>query len=586
MIEFFECKEPLYGRRRERSVVQNEALCKVMRLAKKAKRYETQLQAMTADEQEASAASASGRLTVTDTLAIAFCHGTPSLTDLATRFKTSRNEVRASQASAALAYMLEQEATLDAILAAAQVSRPDLFWTKAKWDETLQTFCLDLHEDLQRNQCRRKWPTMRCRMWVGWTRDSKRERIELVLPPVVLIGRCTAGCIYDALCCTRWARRIFDWVGQMRNLSKRCLDLRECDGAGNNMKFLAFELSRLPRSVLHSTMTCEMHGVQHTVERIVESHDGIYKAASAIAGLLGTGNFFIRLVQAVRQVLRPPYVTIDYRSKPSDSTKELNAVICRLFMPPKSLKRAKKPSKVSKPGQSRRECWQRRYEQLCKDWQAMFNGDPFGVSIVHHCFLGNCACTSPEDTLDRMSRLVVQLALARRCPRPQLKEWTMLGASLRWIGFPALHCNLLMKLLHVAIEGVKIKTDPVPVHTIPDSDAEQGTRDFLQQVEWRELVGARVKLVKAELGGVDSVFGIASLGLVVLTAESITVKTYIHIYIHIHIYTHIYIHIYIYIYTHIYIHIYIYIYIYIYTHTFLNETEFVFSRRARARARA
>ena len=117
----------------------------------------------------------------------------------------------------------------------------------------------------------------------------------------------------------------------------------------------------------------------------------------------------------------------------------------------------------------------------------------------------------------------------------------MLGASLRWIGFPALHCNLLMKLLHVAIEGVKIKTDPVPVHAIPalqNSDTEQGPRDFLQQVEWRELVGARVKLVKAELGGVDSVFGIASLGLVVLTAESITVKTYLHIYIYIYIYIH------------------------------------------------
>ena len=68
----------------------------------------------------------------------------------------------------------------------------------------------------------------------------------------------------------------------------------------------------------------------------------------------------------------------------------------------------------------------------------------------------------------------------------------MLGASLRWIGFPALHCNLLMKLLHVAIEGVKIKTDPVPVHTIPDSDAEQGTRDFSAKLQEKKLrVGRR-----------------------------------------------------------------------------------------------
>ena len=87
----------------------------------------------------------------------------------------------------------------------------------------------------------------------------------------------------------------------------------------------------------------------------------------------------------------------------------------------------------------------------------------------------------------------------------------MLGASLRWIVFPTLHCNLLMKLFHVAIaDGKKTSalssSDPAPAYAIPIPAVENlgvepglrsSTRDFLKEVEWRELVGARAQLVKA-----------------------------------------------------------------------------------------
>ena len=229
----------------------------------------------------------------------------------------------------------------------------------------------------------------------------------------------------------------------------------------------------------------------------------------------------------------PPYFRIDYENRPSEQTIADLQVIRDFFSPPRTLKvdRARRPYKNAGKAAAVEKLRARRlaqYKMRCQDWADYYNSDPSADGIVHHCWVGApCGCLSPEHTRKRMARLVVQHALARRCPEPQLKEWTKVSSCLRWLLFPELHAGLLMRLFRAATGDVKAtRDDPVPAHHVHSearaTPSESPVHAFFRQMEWREMVGAKVKLVNLELGNVHSLFRLTTLGFVVTAAERIT----------------------------------------------------------------
>ena len=157
-----------------------------------------------------------------------------------------------------------------------------------------------MHEDLQRSQCRRKWSVLCARSWVGWhggKSDLDSHKLELILPPVVMVGRCTAGCLFDGLFRTRWAQALMECCKSMQSLSQRTLYLRECDAAGPNRKLMAFEMAHCDdngedEGTIYSAGPCEIHGVQHIVEKVAAHHMPTHRAMQACSALMGTGIVF------------------------------------------------------------------------------------------------------------------------------------------------------------------------------------------------------------------------------------------------------------------------------------------------------
>ena len=81
--------------------------------------------------------------------------------------------------------------------------------------------------------------------------------------------------------------------------------------------------------------------------------------------------------------------------------------------------------------------------QFAKDlrtsYDRVWNGDPHSLVLKHHCWDGNdCKCISKEDTVVKMARTATRTIFLRRPKRPEVKEWTAVGATIlfkRFVGF-------------------------------------------------------------------------------------------------------------------------------------------------------
>ena len=182
---------------------------------------------------------------------------------------------------------------------------------KSKWDETKHTFTLSCDDD----KLRKSWSVLRQRVWVGWWLVGEdghnlyqQHYMELVLPPVIMIGQHTAGCLHDGLVKMPWHLALTDFLETLRPMARVSLSLRECDAAATNLKYLGWEQKQMPSNNIFSIVTCLLHGCQHIVKRVrntlidCEPGGGTIKSYGTLSALLRQGNYYLRCVLALNQV--------------------------------------------------------------------------------------------------------------------------------------------------------------------------------------------------------------------------------------------------------------------------------------------
>ena len=132
-----------------------------------------------------------------------------SVTTRALELAMSRSGLRDTACKVALTQMqLQANALLDVLEQVVEGKlRLRLFWEKYKWDETLERLslsggALDDEDwgDLLPNQMKSTWNVLVQKRWIGWvTVEGKVFEVPLVVPPVILAGSITAGCLWSAM---------------------------------------------------------------------------------------------------------------------------------------------------------------------------------------------------------------------------------------------------------------------------------------------------------------------------------------------------------------------------------------------------
>ena len=132
-----------------------------------------------------------------------------SVTTRALELAVSRSGLRDTACKVALTQMqLQANALLDVLEQVVEGKlRLRLFWEKYKWDETLQRLSMSSRGfddedlgDLLPNQMKSTWNVLVQKRWIGWvTVEGKVFEVPLVVPPVILAGSITAGCLWSAM---------------------------------------------------------------------------------------------------------------------------------------------------------------------------------------------------------------------------------------------------------------------------------------------------------------------------------------------------------------------------------------------------
>ena len=181
------------------------------------------------------------------------------------------------------------------------------------------------------------------------------------------------------------------------------------------------------------------------------------------------------------------------------------------------------------------------YAWLQKEWDFLFNGDPCNrTAVVHHCS-ATCKCKGRADTVDRMSKVVVRLMLARRCPVPSEKEWTGVSQCLRWQCFALLSNSLLDAVFRVSIDsrqggassrdsGQQVSLALVPAHQVPNPLGPAGStsasgddlHQFFEGLDFHKLAGGRVNSILRDIMHQQGIFRLAALGFAVTAMETVS----------------------------------------------------------------
>ena len=71
---------------------------------------------------------------------------------------------------------------------------------------------------------------------------------------------------------------------------------------------------------------------------------------------------------------------------------------------------------------------------LRQEYDYFWNSETFGAFttgvVTHHCWEENgCRCKCFEDSVQGMSRTLIQTMLLRRPKKPEIKEWTAVGSA-------------------------------------------------------------------------------------------------------------------------------------------------------------
>ena len=149
---------------------------------------------------------------------------------------------------------------------------------------------------------------MRCRLWVGWIIDGVRHELEIVVPPVIILGIHNASALYDAMDGQRFHQSFLTFFRRLVSWSRVGLVDYELDGDFINLKYMAFqEQETYPpeTGILIWAFKCWKHGNNHNIHQVSEAADDhiseVYDSGSLIAAVrclsrwLQMGNNYLRL---------------------------------------------------------------------------------------------------------------------------------------------------------------------------------------------------------------------------------------------------------------------------------------------------
>ena len=268
---------------------------------------------------------------------------------------------------------------------------------------------------------------------------------------------------------------------------------------------------------LHCVATCAMHGVQHIVQRACDAmNDALapckcIKSMSSLAHLLGMGNYYLRCILAVSDVVDSMLEVSFTAPRADDIQHRLDLVD---YYSHGWARRRRTRHLRSRPGHTSR-------EQFRDEWLRVFNSNPFGHALVHHCNAG--CCMSKAHSKSKAVRALRTFLFGQRCIAPSMSEWTSVGPSLLWHAFGACNNGVLNLILERAISmdgkraaghgapaGSSLSSDLpmslalVPSHTVelPGAAAAAPSDAHLLaggEVEWKKLAGARIANVKRDI---------------------------------------------------------------------------------------
>ena len=224
----------------------------------------------------------------------------------------SRRQVRRASKATMFAALEQQNEFMESV--AKSGARFKLSWERIEFDETKQKLQVRSHQDLLACQQTASWSVMVCCHEFGWIGDDGGVNILDVLRlNKILVGSCTSGCIWDALTGGAEITEAKRWIDEIRSRSDDTFLVWEPDAASPNLKLCPFQVDELRRSdkefdrkTLFDTLVCGLHQSNHIVQVVCSSSSSMafIRGLHSLALLTGEGNYFMRLVLVVVQVLR------------------------------------------------------------------------------------------------------------------------------------------------------------------------------------------------------------------------------------------------------------------------------------------
>jgi len=207
-----------------------------------------------------------------------------------------------------------------------------------------------------------------------------------------------AGSLLDALYCLKSVKPFVELTEKLAQKSSWTARLRSVDAAGGNAKFLAYEQGKLvPACEGHAVWLCSIHQshlvVTHTVTLLGMP---LISALYSSCLLLRTGGYFLRLVLAVRLIVREQALLVDTPASDDD------IALCAQFLEYTRVDDDRVNSKI-----------------LAKQSEAkvvaLFNcGMGSWLStrrLCHYCTGENCCPGGLETTLERMTDAIITVIL-------------------------------------------------------------------------------------------------------------------------------------------------------------------------------
>ena len=363
-----------------------------------------------------------------------------------------------------------------------------------QFDGTKQCVSVNLDPNLGPDQQQSSWEVLVVRRRLFFGTRLEQFEVEVVAPPIPCVGTCSStvcDALYSHATSVPW-NKVAERAAHMSNFTCR---VRSADGAGSCLKYFAHEANALvSQDQAHVSLPCIIH-ITHIVVGLIIAQIGLeyLSVLYSMALLLRSGGYFLRLILAVRMLVRDHSLQLAVPATPRDI--ELARAFLQLCEP-----------------SPHDEAQRLRIEGSRERFLAVFNG---GYSrwlsqsrLSHYCAGPECCPgDGPErwlHTQDRMVQAIMDYLLALRPGVPALARWTLIAPAVCFFLRLAVVHKLLAQLLTAAFAGLENKLyESMDNAAATMKSSEHMEAAIVDEFHWHAASGKRLKSAKAFLS-IDS----------------------------------------------------------------------------------